>query len=362
MINGKVGIGIIGTGFGRAVQIPAFKHCSDAEIVAVCSSRLEKAQATAQEFVIPYAFANYHQMLELSEIDLVSVVTPPYLHYPMVMAALDAGKHVLCEKPMAMNFKEAAEMYQKAEFKNVLHIIDHELRFSVTRAKAKELIDNGYIGRLRHVNVIVSASFNADPRGRPWGWWFQEAKGGGILGANGSHYIDLLRWWFGEIHTVCGQLSTCVPMRKLPDSEDMRPVETDDVCAFLVEFTSGAKGAILLSTVAYHPQGHKVEVFGDEGTIIVDAQDRLWGARKGESQLIEITVSDPVAQLEGIPNTIWARSFVHLAEHLVEAIKSGSRALHAATFYDGMRCQQVMDAVRLSWQERRWVEIQEVHA
>jgi predicted dehydrogenase len=360
MKRNKIGVGVIGAGFGKSAQIPGFKQCPDAEVIAICSGHLEKAEATAREFGIPRVFTDYREMVQLAELDLVSVVTPPYLHYPMVMATLEAKKHVLCEKPMAMNVEEATEMYIKAEERGVIHCVDHELRFNPTRIRIKELIGNGYLGRLRHVTVTVSLPFNADPRGRPWGWWSQKNKGGGVLGATGSHYIDLLRWWFGEIRAVYGQLSTFVQERRLADSEEMRPVETDDACAFLLEFATGAQGTIVLSSVAYHPQGSQVEAFGDEGTLILDSQESLWGAKRGESQLTELTVPDPVASLEGVAKNVWAMSFVHLARYLVEAIKVGTGIPKAATFCDGMQCQQVMDAVRRSWQEQRWIEVEDI--
>ena len=358
----KIGIGVIGTGFAKSVQIPAFKLCPDAEIVAVCSSRAEKAEATAREFGIPHAFSDYSDLLRLPNLDLVSIATPPHLHHAMSIAAAEAGKHILCEKPMAMNIGEATEMYQRAEKRGILHYIDFELRFNPTRRKLKELIEGGFLGRLRRVTATVSASFNVTPESRPWNWWSQKSTGGGILGANGSHYIDLLRWYFGEIRAVSGQLATLVPMRKLAGSEELRPVETDDLCVFLCEFENGGQGTVVLSTVDHHAQGHRLEAFGDEGSIVLDGQGRLWGAKKGQAQLTEMTEPDPAAALDGITRNMFPMSFVHFARALVEGVKRGTPVAGAATFFDGMKSQQVMDAVSRSWIERRWVVVGEIQA
>ena len=357
MKKDKVLVGVIGTGFGQSAQIPGFKVCSDAEVIAICSRRRERAEAAAREFDIPYAFTDYHEMVQMEELTLVSVVTSPHLHYPMVMAALEAGKHVLCEKPMALNVVEAREMYEKAEEVGVVHLIDHELRFNPTRMRMNELIDEGFIGNLRHVTVTRVANSNVDPFSHPWSWWSQQDKGGGILGANGSHQIDQLRWWFGEIEGVFGRGRTFVKERKLPDSSEMRPVETDDFTSFLIHFANGAEGVLSLSSVASHKRGSRVEAYGDEGSLILDEEGRLWGARKREEDFEDLSVPDPVTSMEGISKNVWARSFVHQARYLVDVILTRGVVEKGATFYDGMRCQEVMDAIRRSWKQEMWVEI-----
>ncbi len=357
----SIGIGIIGTGaFARSGQIPAFQRVPGVKVLAVCNTRVDAAEATAREFSIQHVFSDYHEMLRLEGLNLVTVVTPPALHYPMVMAALEAGKHVLCEKPMAMNIDEAASMYRTAQACGVIHCIDHELRFNPTRRKIKLLIDDGYIGALRHVTVPVSASFNATAGSRLWGWWMQRSMGGGILGANGSHYIDMLRWYFGEIRAVSGQLCTTVPLRPVPSTGEMRHVETDDLCIFLCEFELAGQGTVILSTVDVHQQGHRLEVFGEDGTLVIDSQGRLWGGRKGEPALSDMSEPDPAAEMSGITRNLFPQSFVHFAEALVDAVRTGRPNAFATSFYDGMKCQQVMDAVTRSWQERRWVTVEEI--
>ncbi len=357
MEKNKVLVGVIGTGFGQSAQIPGFKVCSDAEVIAICSRRWERAEAAARVFDIPHIFTDYHEMLQMEELDLVSVVTPPYLHYPMVMAALEAGKHVLCEKPMALNTMEAREMYQRAEEAGVVHLIDHELRFNPTRMRMKELIDDGFIGCLRHVTLTSISNSDADALSRPWGWLSQQDKGGGRLGANGSHQIDQLCWWFGEIEGVFGRGRTFVKERKLPDSSEMRPVETDDFTSLLIRFANGAEGLFSLSSVASHGRGSRVEAYGDEGSLILDEEGRLWGAWKGTEDFEDLSVHDPLASVEGISKNVWARSFVHLAKYLVGVIRTGGTVEKGATFYDGMHCQEVIDAVRRSWKQDMWVEI-----
>jgi predicted dehydrogenase len=216
--------------------------------------------------------------------------------------------------------------------------------------RMKELIDDGFIGHLRHVTLTTVASFQKDSLSSPWNWWSQRDKGGGRLGADGSHQIDQLRWWFGEIEGVFSRGRTFVKERKLPDSSEMRPVETDDFTSLIIHFTSGAEGLLCLSSVASHARGNRVEAYGD-------AEGKLWGARKGEEDFKDLSVSDPLASVEGVFKNVWTRSFAHQARYLVDVIRVGGTVERGATFYDGMRCQEVMDAAKRAWEQQMWVEI-----
>jgi predicted dehydrogenase len=357
MKNGKVGVGIVGIGFGLSAELPGFRACEGVEVLAVCSARRERVEAAAQQHSIPHAFTDYGEMLTVEGLDLVSIVTPVYLHHPMTVAALEAGKHVLCDKPTAMNVAEAREMYTGAQTAGVIHMIDHELRFNPTRRKLKQMLDEGYIGQLYHVNANIFSDFRADPIARKWDWWSEAEKGGGALGAAASHQIDLLRWWVGEPLRVSGQLGTFVKQRQLPDSTEMRTVTSDDQCSFMAESGNGALASVFITNVARHPQGMRTEFQGERGTLILDAEERLWGRRAGESGLTEFTVPDPNLDLPNVQKNVWAVSFVSLARYLTDCIRAGKPLEEGATFADGLRCQIVLDALRQSWAERRWVDV-----
>ena len=210
----KVKIGFIGTGFARKVQIPCFLECADAEIVSVASGHLENAKATAEEFNIAHYTDDWRETIENGEADLICIITPPDTHFEMTLAAIEKSKHVLCEKPMAMNIAEAKEMTEKAEEKNVLALIDHELRFQPGRLKAFELLRDGAIGKIRHVKYNFRNSSRGDA-GLPWTWWSSAENGGGSLGAIGSHLIDSFNWFLEtEISEVFCQLQTHIKQRK----------------------------------------------------------------------------------------------------------------------------------------------------
>src|ERR1700704_5023470 len=207
-------IGIIGAGFARSTQIPAFKACEGAQIVAIASARREHAEEVAREFGIEHVESDWRALVERYDIDLVSIVTPVVTHCEMTLAALKRGKAVLCEKPMAMNADEARRMTEQAGEAGVLALIDHELRFLPGRLKMRELVRRGDIGKVRHAKLTFRSDSRADPQ-RPWNWWSDIKQGGGALGAIGSHVIDSWRWLLGaEVSEVSCNLATHIRERK----------------------------------------------------------------------------------------------------------------------------------------------------
>jgi len=353
MSERKIRIAIVGTGFGKSVQIPGFRACSDAEVYAICASTLEKAQALQQELGIVHAFANYKAMLKLPELDLVSIATPPHLHKSMAVAALKAGKYVLCEKPTAMNLSEARTMWKQAKDSNRVALIDHELRLNPARRRVKELVDGEFIGKLRHVQIALAGSFRADSS-RTWDWWSDKKRGGGVLGAIGSHQIDLLRWWFGEVESACGYVQTFVKERPLPGSQKLRRVTTDDFCWFALDFEKNGVAQVQLSVVARHSSQTRIEIYGDEGSLLL-IDEKLYAGRTGEA-LKEITDLAPLPNVPGVPEGVFPRTFGLFADYLIDCLMKNKQPELGATFYDGMQCQAVIDAIRKSsLKSGRWV-------
>jgi len=338
----RVRVGVIGTGFGAAVQIPAFQANPRFEVVAVASGQPRNAHRVASEFEIAHAFARWEDLIS-ADLDLVSVTAPPHLHHAMTVAAIGAGRHVLCEKPMALAVSEAEDMVRRAEAAGIVAVIDHELRFNLNRRKVKRLIADGYIGEPRHVLITYIGAHRADPD-QPWTWWNDASRGGGVLGAVGSHQIDLLRYWLGEIEAVSGALATYVKQRPADDGAARR-VTADDLATFWLRFASGAVASVFLSLVAAHSCGPRVEVWGAEGSLVIDADERLWGARRGRDfeELTEPDALSPPPRTTYWP--LWSLGFVRLADHLAAAILDGGALAPAATFRDGLAVQRVIAAL-----------------
>ena len=183
----------------------------------------------------------------------------------MVIAVLAAWCHVLCEKPMALSTAEATEMRDAAQRAGVVQLaIDHELRFSRT-GKVRQLIAEGFIGQPRHVLLSFSMPPSGATRRCPGSWWYDAARGGGVLGAVGSHQIDLLRYWLGEIEGVLGTVETYVRERPDPASGGRQAVTSDDFTDLALRFASGAVGVVMLSVVTAHARGYRIEVWAMPG-------------------------------------------------------------------------------------------------
>src|SRR5918998_3167601 len=221
-----VGIGIVGAGFARTTQIPGFRDCMGGKVVAIASRHRERAAAVAHEFGIEHVAADWQELVERNDVDLVSIVTPPSTHMEIALAALEQGKAVLCEKPMALNASEARRMVEKARSANVLALIDHELRFLNSRRTMRGMLQTGAIGSVRHCNYV----FRSDYRGvadRGWDWWSDAAMGGGALGAIGSHVIDSFRWMLStEVSSALGMLTSHIKQRTDKASGRLREVTT----------------------------------------------------------------------------------------------------------------------------------------
>lgn len=356
-------VGIIGASFARDAYLPALAHVPGAEVVAIASGRLSSAKAAADAYGVPHAYDDWQAMLAAHDLDLVCIATPTVLHAPQTLAALARGAHVLCEKPTAMNAVEAKTMLDAATAAGRLHMIDHEMRFNPNRARIAQMIAQGDLGDVRHVNIANIGSSWANPASRPKGdWWSMADQGGGRLGANGSHQVDMLRWWLGEVAWVTGAAPVVIPDRKDKTTGEAWTATADDVAWFTLEMARGTIAQVFLSGVAAHNIGNLTQVFGSKGTITLSNDDeKLWFAPAGQP-FSEITVEDPNATLPGLNKGIWNVSVLGALREMAAAISAGRALTRGATFVDGLANQQVLDAVRLSGAERRWIRPEDVDA
>ena len=344
-----VRVGFIGSGFARRVQLPALALVPGTKPTAVASGHRANAEAVAREFGLPHVFTDGTELARSADVDLVIISSTPDTHARYAIAALEAGKHVLCEKPMAIDAFDAAQMVTVSEqHPDRLAWIDHELRYEPNRRRARELIRSHAIGELRHVELSLKPYLRGDGRPQaadaPWSWWFDASRGGGILGAVGSHLVDLFRFWSGsEITYVAGLVETFVKQRK-DETGAMRPVTADDFASCVLQTASGAVATITLSTVAHHGPGHLGQVTGTEGTLLLSGETKLELGKPG-GPLEDISAPDDLWE-KTRPNNMWARSFVRLLREMVQVIRGGTPQGEPATFRDGWQVQRVLDAIR----------------
>lgn len=360
-MKNEIGIGIIGTGFARRVQIPAFLACEGARIASIASGRLENAQAVADEFGIGHFTADWRDTVLHPEVNLVCITTPPNLHHEMALFAIEHGRHILCEKPMAMNLAEAREMAEAATSTPILALIDHELRFQPGRQAAYNMLRDGAIGKVRHAKAIFQAPHRGDPE-QPWNWWSDATAGGGALGAIASHIVDSFQWLLGtDVASVFCQLQTHVKQRPNA-SGDPRTVTSDDESNMLLRFagsdlTEDATGIVSVSMTEYPKYQNRMEFYGSGGAIRIDHRGELFLAKAGENDWTQIDV-DLGKQITGVPDTGFSRGFMAFAARIVGAIRSGEAFIEsAATFADGVRVQRVLDAARESDVSRKVVKL-----
>lgn len=357
-INRGVRVGFIGAGWTDRVQIPVFR-LGGLTPQAVAASTPANAARVAAHHGIPDVHANWQELIDNPAVDIVSICAPPAFHAEMAIAALQAGKHVICEKPTALNVGEAETMLAAAQAApNQLAIIDHELRFHPQRLHLRQLIKEGYVGTLLHVQLDRLGSERLNP-GIPWTWWCDVEQGGGILGAVGSHLIDLARWLVGRIESVTAQLQIGQLFRTDPVSGGTLPVTADEHAQLLLRFANGAQGAITVSGLTPGGYGMQILVVGTDGALRLDNQDQLWGMRGGAypgGAWEPIRPRHPSANLDDMPNTgAFAVGTLYLAQTLAMSLPMGETMLaEAASFYDGLAVQRALDAVRQAHAQGAW--------
>jgi predicted dehydrogenase len=343
-------IGIIGVGFGAQVHVPGFR--SEGWLVAaICSRSRDKAAQAARDAGIAGVHTDPLELIRRDDIDAVAIITPPAAHHALAIAALRAGKHVLCEKPFALDAAQAAEMRDTAAQTGLTAMVAHEFRHTPQRAFIKQLLADGYIGEFRicTLELFLDRYVTAEPR--PLTWNAYRAEGGGLLGALGSHYIDALRHWFGDVATVTGHIDALRPDVGDAASGRIVKAETDDTFQFTLTFRSGGMATMIASFAATPARGARIAVMGDGGTLLA--------LQPGPNPLENgvVSASRNGAPMAELPTPVRFLPFTDARDHRLMAfrllvrdfthgIESGTSP--APNFEDGLRCQEVLDAVRAS--------------
>ena len=355
----KLRVGLVGSGFGLKVHLPGLLALSEQiEFVGVATSSPEKAAAITAQHGVP-AFASYGDLLAAG-VDLLDITTPPFLHRETVLAAVAAGAHVLCEKPFALNVAEAREMQSAAAAHGLTTAINHEFRFLPARHYMKQLLDDGYLGTVYAVQQSEMGGWLHDPAKRPWDWWMDETQGGGLLGAIGSHYLDTIRWFFGEVDEVCATVDTYTASRPLRDQpNEQRKVTSDDAVAILGRLANGAELTMHLSGMSLAGR-RQIEAFGSDGSLSLDTSrdEAIYGVEPGQAEKLRLLRIPNDLKLAQVGEHHLQAPFMELIRRLAAAIRAGeAAAVDVASFADGVAVQQLLDAVRLSSKERRWVKV-----
>lgn len=331
---------ILGTSFGGLVQAPAFRAHPGFEVVALAGARLEHTREVAARVGVPRAHSDWREAIAKESPDLVSVVSPADLHHPMMLAALAAGAHVLCEKPTALHLGQAVEMRDAARAAGRIAGINHEFRFFPARMHALELVRRGDLGRVRRMDIVGRYPIWPRPESRGLTWLSQAERGGGILGAMGSHHTDCLRTFLGEPESVLASVRVDQPRR----GEAI--ATADDACTLSYTFAGGVTAGVDLSaSVPYRAE--RFEVHGEQATLRWDEGGQtLWRIEPGrEPVVLETPEALRLRVVEGEP--LLAAPFRVMVERLHRALAHGE-PLEPEFGRDAVPVQAALDACRNS--------------
>lgn len=372
----EIRVGIVGTQFmGRAhtnayLDVAKFFELPAPPVLrAACDVNVSDLKTFARRFGWETQETSWEKLVQRDDIDLIDICTPNSTHMPIAVAAAKAGKHILCEKPIAMNAKEAQRMLDAARQANVRHMVGFNYRRVPALALAKQLIDEGKIGRVHHFNAVYYQDWLVDPN-FPMVWRHdKKLSGSGAHGDMNAHTADLARFLVGEIESVTAAEEIFVKERPLADGTGTGTVTADDAMFFIARFREGALGTFMATRFATGRKNFlRLEIFGSEGSLAFNLErlnELEYYSRSDESTqqgFKNILVTESGHKYIGAwwpPGHIigWEHTFIHEVADLLKAIDAGENV--KADFYDGMRCQQVLDAVCQSAESGRWVTIPE---
>lgn len=360
----KIRVGMIGASwYADGMHLPSLKSHPQADVVAICSQRHERAAALAQKFAIPQVYTDHRAMFAQAGLDAVVIAAPDDQHFHLTMDALDAGLHVVCEKSLALRAEDAQQMAEKAERTGVKNLVFFTFRWLPHTRFLAELIQSGYVGHIYHAQISYMSGGGRDGQ---YKWRFDGRRSNGILGDLGSHLTDLARWYSGEVNRVSAHLANFV---ERPGADGGPGVQVNDSAMLLLEHASGAQTVVHASAVAHVGQDglqQRIAIHGDEGTLEADfffgnfsgsgEMQMVRGVRKGERQMQTLPIPDHIwgAADHNDPLQVFTKEAAG-DRQFIDAILTDSPI--APTFRDGARVQAVIDAARASQQTGAWVTV-----
>lgn len=374
---------VIGTGFIGTVHVQALRRLG-VQVVGVLGSSAERGSARAAEIGVHQAYPSLEALLADDSVDVVHVTSPNHAHFPQVMAILKAGKHVICEKPLAMTSAQSAEMVEMAAASGKVCAVCYNIRFYPLNQQAHGMVAQGELGRIRFVTGHYHQDWLAKPT--DWNWRLQADKGGALrsVGDIGTHWVDLTSFVTGlKAKSVFADLTTFLPERQRPTgpvetfssaegTTETVAVDTDDASAIMIRYEGGAKGVMTTSQINIGRKNSLVwDIAGSAASAAWNSEtpDHLFiGHRDDANQILmrDFTLMNatgtraatlPPGHVEG-----FADSFFNFFRAVYTDVCAGKRGPDStwATFEDGHYEMRFCDAVVKSAREDRWVDLDEV--
>lgn len=360
MTQASIGVAVVGTGFGQKIHIPGLKAHHRTEVVAVYHRDLNQARTIAEHHGIPHACDTIEAIVALPKVQAVSIATPPFAHYPMAKVVLQAGKHLLLEKPTTLNVREAQELHALAQQHAVAAVMDFEFRFIPAWQRLAELLKEDYVGQKRLIKIDWIAGSRANPE-RAWNWYARKDQGGGALGSIGSHMFDYVDWLFGPVKRLSANLSTTITQRPDPVSGEYKPVDSDDTCNITLELVDGTPVQVTLSAVALAGRGHWVEVYGENGTLVLGNANQkdyihgftLCGSQSG-APLAPLDIPDRLA-FPTLYDDGRLAPFIRVVDHWVSCIDTQQSS--TPSLQEGVYSQLMMDLTHQAHGHQTWITV-----
>jgi predicted dehydrogenase len=375
----KIRVAILGTGFMGKVHAEAIRRVGNVEIVAIAGISIEDAKSLADPFGIEWATSDYHELLASPDIDAVHICTPNSLHCEMATAALKAGKHVLCEKPLASSYAEAASMVALAEETGLANCVNYNNRSYPQVRNLLAMREAGELGEIQ----IVQGTYSQD-------WllydtdynWRVESGPSRAFADIGTHWCDLTEFVTGlRITSVCAALETFHKTRKKPrgyvetfagknlqpEDYDEVPVSTEDFCSMMFRMGERATGSMTVSQVSAGRKNHlRLEIYGTKAGAEWNSErpDELWIGKRSSAN--EVYIKDPslmkpqtrrFADLPGGHSEGFDDSFKQNFRSFYRTVADRAHAVEYPVFKDGLRQLRLQDAVLDSSAKRAWVEV-----
>jgi len=341
--SAPVRIGIIGAGGFMRSHMDAFAEIPEAEIVAFCRRNEAALNEASDAYGIEDRFIDYRDMLKMENLDAVAIITPTGSHRQISLDAIAAGKHVLCEKPLALVASDAKEMLYAAEAAGVIHATNFNQRGRTPVGRMKQHMDAGYIGRLFHANIWWGQTQAVEDKPDVAPWRFKAEDGGGPV-YELIHVFDMARFLGGEIKRVCALLTTAVPNRTFANGEVV-DVDVPDSGGYLLEWVNGGYAVVHTSFVSKGNDADgrtapRIEISGSDGRLENDSITGILGVH-GVSGVLQDVEMGP--------------EYPQPYRQFVDAILGGAPV--RTSFYDGMKAAEIVDAAFLSSKEDRWVDL-----
>ena len=370
----ELNIGIVGAQFMGKAHTNAWYDVSrfydlpfKVVMKAACDVNSESERKFAKRLGWQSFETSWQKLIDRNDIDVIDICAPNNLHMPVAVAAAKAGKHVICEKPVAINASEANKMLDAVREASVKNMVAFNYRRVPAIALAKKIIDEGKLGTIHHFNAVYYQDWLVDPE-FPWVWRHDvKLAGSGAHGDMNAHTVDLARYLVGDFESVCGQEKVFIEERKKPGSNETGKVTADDAVCFLAKFKNGALGNFIATRFATGKKNFlRLEIFGSEGSVTFNLErlnELEYYSRNDDSTMqgfrnIIVTESGhPYINKWWPPGHIigWEHTFIHEIGDFLQAVANDTEI--KPDFYDGFKCQQVLDAAIQSAKSGKWVSV-----